>query len=97
VLSIDPPQNVSYTMPTGSAYGTMAGKTIQLQFNGFGNLNDIPGTCVNPVDNSPSDCSIAGARYVPAFAIPDGATMILNSGTTSTPLIIKALDAELRL
>jgi hypothetical protein len=31
-----------------------------------------------------------GARYVPAFAIPDGATMTISS--TNTPLIVKALD-----
>jgi hypothetical protein len=98
VVSFDPPQTVSYTVPSGAEYGTWAGKTIQLQFNGFGNLQGIPGTCVNPDDNSPADCGAAGARYVPAFALPDGATMTLTgSGSTSTPLIVKALDSEIRL
>jgi hypothetical protein len=98
VVSFDPPQNVSYTVPTGTEYGTWAGKTIQLQFNGFGNLQGIPGTCVNPLDNSPADCSTAGSRYVPAFSIPDGATMTLTGLTSgSIPLIVKALDSEIRL
>jgi len=93
VVTFDPPQNIAYTVPNGASYGSWAGKTIQLQFNGFGNLFGIPGYCVNPVDNSPADCSTAGVRYVPAFSIPDGATMTLNS----TQLIVKALDAEIRL
>lgn len=93
VVAFDPPQNIVYTVPSGERYGTWAGKTIQLQFNGFGNLYGIPGYCVNPVDNSQADCSTANTRYVPMFSIPDGATMMLNG----VPLIVKALDAELRL
>jgi len=97
VVSFDPPQNVSYTVPTGAEYGSYAGKTIQLQFNGFGNLNGIPGHCVNPNDNSDVDCG-PNTRYVPAFALPDGATMTL-SGTNngSIPVLVKALDSEVRL
>ena len=93
VVAFDPPQNISYTVPAGASYGSYAGKTIQLQFNGFGNLNGIPGYCVDPVNNSTVDCSTANARYVPMFSIPDGATMNLGS----TPLVVKALDAEIRL
>ncbi len=97
VVSFDPPQNINYTVPTGAAYGSWAGKTIQLQFNGFGNLGGIPGYCVSPADNSQVDCSTTGARYVPAFSLPDAATMTLTSGSTTTPLIVKALDTEVRL
>ncbi len=96
VVQFDPPENVAYTVPSDSAvYGSWAGKTIQLQFNGFGNLQGIPGGCVNPTDNTQEDCGIAGARYVPAFSVPDGATMTLTG--SNTPIIVKALDAELRL
>ncbi|HKK13041.1 MAG TPA: hypothetical protein VKA14_00080 [Gammaproteobacteria bacterium] len=95
LVSFDPPQDITYTVPSGSAYGTWAGKTIHLQFDGFGNLGGIPGHCVSGVDNSPTDCANANARYVPAFALPDGATMTLSGSGTS--LIVKALDAELRL
>jgi len=96
VVALDPPQNVPYTVPTGTTYGTFAGKSILLQFNGFGNLFGVPGYCVDPVTNATQDCSVSGARYVPMFSIPDGATMTLP-GTPSVPLIVKALDAELRL
>jgi hypothetical protein len=40
-------------------------------------------------------CNTPNARYVPLFSIPDGATMTLPN--PSTPLIIKALSAEIRL
>ncbi len=50
------------------------------------------------MDNSTEDCSTPGARYVPAFSIPDGATMALaGPNNTSITLIVKALDAEVRL
>jgi hypothetical protein len=97
VVAFDPPQNVSYTVPSntlnGPSYGTWATKTILLQFNGFGNLQGIPGHCVNPVDNAVVDCATPNVRYVPEFSIPDGATMTLGS----TPLIVKALNEEVRL
>lgn len=92
VVTFDPPQNIQYTVPSGAAYGTWAGKNIQLQFNGFGNLGGIPGYCVNPVDNTVANCN-QNTRYVPAFSIPDGATMTLGA----TTLVVKALDAEIRL
>jgi hypothetical protein len=95
VVVFDAPQNISYTVPNGAAYGSYAGLPILLQFNGFGNLSGIPGSCVNPVDNVSVDCSTANARFAPSFSIPDGATMTLPE--PATPLIVKALNAELRL
>lgn len=95
IVQFDAPENITYTVPSGSEYGTWAGKTIQLQFNGFGNLQGIPGQCVSPTTNSAVDCSTGGARYVPAFALPDDTTMTLTS--SNTPLIVKALNAEVRL
>jgi hypothetical protein len=95
VVAFDPPQNIAYTVPSGSAYGSYAGLPILLQFNGFGNLSGIPSTCVNPVNNAPIDCSTPNARNVPTFSLPDGATMTLPN--PATPLIVKALSAELRL
>lgn len=93
VVAFDPPQNIAYTVPSGTDFGTWSGKTIQLQFDGFGNVQGIPGYCVNPDDNSASNCNGNGVRYVPSFSIPDGATMTLNG----TALIVKALDEEIRL
>ena len=96
IVSFDAPQNIAYTVPTGSAYGSFSGIPILLQFNGFGNLYGIPGYCVDPNSNAVVDCaSNQNARNVPLFSIPDGATMTLPS--PPTPLIVKALNAELRL
>jgi hypothetical protein len=99
IVPFDPPQNIAYTVPTGTAYGSYSGLPILLQFNGFGNLQGIPGTCVNPTDNSVEDCSTNGSTYVPAFSIPDGTTMTLPSlsGSTTTPLIVKALNGAILL
>ncbi|HEY8101060.1 MAG TPA: hypothetical protein VIF82_09910 [Burkholderiaceae bacterium] len=93
VVTLDPPQNMSYIVQAADdSSGSWVGKTIQLQFSGFGNLWGIPGHCVDPVDNSVVACS-QNVRYVPEFALADGDTMTLGS----TPLIVKALDEELRL
>ena len=99
VVPFDPPQNIAYTVPTGSAYGSYAGLPILLQFNGFGNLQGIPGSCVNPADNSAEDCNVSGASYVPTFSIPDGTRMTLTSlsGGSTTPLIVKALNGQILL
>ncbi len=96
VVALDAPQNISYTVPNDPAvYGSYAGVPILLQCNGFGNLYGIPGSCVDPVNNAPVQCNVPNARYVPLFAIPDGATMTLPN--PSTPLVVKALNAEIRL
>jgi hypothetical protein len=95
VVAFDPPQNIAYTVPTGAAYGSYAGLPILLQFNGFGSLGGIPGSCVNPVNNAAEDCNVPSSRYVPSLSLPDGATMTLPNPQTA--LIIKALSAELRL
>jgi hypothetical protein len=93
VVALDPPQNIPYTVTSADdPSGNWVNKSIQLQFSGFGNLWGIPGHCVDPVDNSIVACS-QNVRFVPEFALADGATMTLGS----TPLIIKALDEELRL
>jgi hypothetical protein len=95
VVAFDAPQNIAYTVPADSSYGSYAGVPILLQFNGFGNLSGIPGSCVDAISNAPIDCSTQHARYVPLFSIPDGATMTLS--VPSTPLVVKALSAEIRL
>ncbi len=95
VVAFDAPQNISYTVPNTPAYGSYAGVPILLQFNGFGNLSGIPGSCVDPANNAAVPCNTPNARYVPLFSIPDGATMSLTN--PSTPLIVKALNAEIRL
>jgi hypothetical protein len=85
---------MAYTVPNDpAAYGTWANKPIQLQFNGFGNVYGIPGACFDPQTNLPLDCNTPSARYVPAFAIPDGTALQLGAEAVLT----RALNAELRL
>jgi hypothetical protein len=96
VVQFDAPINISYAVPATSA-GKQAsaydGKTVQMQFNGFGNIG-IPGQCVNVSDNTPTnDCSGSGKRWVPAFALDDGTQLTIGTKT----VLVKALNAELRL
>jgi len=92
VVNFDPPVQVSYTVPTGVAYGSWATKVIQLQFNGFGNLYGIPGNCVDPSTNATVPCT-PSTRYVPAFSLADGTSLTIGTHAVLT----RALDSELRL
>jgi hypothetical protein len=92
-VAFDAPQNIPFAVPNDAMlYGEWAGKPIQLQFNGFGNLYGIPGHCVDPQTNQQASCS-PSARYVPAFALADGTSLTMGSRS----LLTLALDAELRL
>lgn len=99
IVPFDPPLNIAYTVPTGTAYGSYSGLPILLQFNGFGNLEGIPGACVNPTNNAPENCNTNGSMYVPSFSIPDGTPLTLPSltGSTTTPLLVKALNGQILL
>jgi hypothetical protein len=99
-VQFDAPLNVNYTVPSnvsgGPNYGSYAGKTIVLQYGGFGDLWGVPGKCVDPKTNAlVTDCSTAGARYVPEFAIPFSQTTgVATSGSTN--YLVKWLDREIR-
>jgi len=95
-VTFDPPLDVNFTVPSGAAYGSYAGRTIVLQYNGFGDLHGIPGKCVSLASNAPVSCETAGARYVPEFIVPFDQTL----GTVtrgSTTYLVKWLDREIRL
>jgi len=97
-VTFDPPTNVPFSPSTANtnlaAGDPLLSKALQLQFNGFGELNGIPGKCVNPVDNSVVACgSGTNQRWVPAFAITDGTQLTIGSQTA----LVKYLDRELRL
>jgi hypothetical protein len=65
--------------------GSDASLPILLQFNGFGNLAGIAGSCVNPVNNVTVDCSMPNTRFLPSFSSPNGATMTLPLRGTHDP------------
>lgn len=99
-VTFDPPRNVAFvpslTNTNLQSGDVLLGKTLQLQFQGFGELHGIPGKCVTQIDNTPVACGSLGGsaeRYVPAFAITDGTSLTIGS----TAALIKYLDRELRL
>lgn len=77
----------------GAQADNFNGNKVQLQFSGFGELQGIPGSCVSPDTNLPTQCG-PSARWVPAFDMLDG-TSITDS--TPTTYYVKYLERELRL
>ena len=96
-VTFDAPLQLAYTVPTGAQYGQYAGKSIVLQYNGFGDLGGIPGTCVSMRTNATVSCNTQGARYVPSFAIPyDETKGLVTSLDGQTSYLVKWLDREIR-
>lgn len=105
VVEFDAPLPVKFVYPTNGTGGAnpaevdqkYAGNTFYLQYGGFGNLQGIPGKCVNPEDPTDTDidCSKPGRRWVPEFSIPEGATATNDAGTEN--YLIKPLEVEQRM
>ncbi len=85
------PQPAAFSVPNDTKYGEYAGATMQLQYQGFGELHGIPGACFSTLDNSPADCG-PNTRWVPAFAIADGSTVTIGGETK----YVKGLESEIR-
>jgi hypothetical protein len=94
-VQFDPPLQVTFNVPSGAAYGQYAGKSIVLQYGGFGDLWGIPGYCVSQVTNAQIDCQNQNARYVPLFVVPFDETTGVVAGD-STTYLVKWLDREIR-
>jgi hypothetical protein len=94
-VAFQAPLNVDYTVPTDGVYGGYAGRSLVLQYSGFGELWGIPGQCVSRDDNQAVSCDQPGARYVPAFVVPYDTTTGTVSAGGST-YYAKWLDRELR-
>lgn len=103
-VSFDPPKNVDYAVPNDEAFGGFAGRTLVLQYSGFGQLWGIPGHCVDARSNQAVDCGNGdqrNTRYVPAFSIPfeqtaAGRVLERLNGESSRPYLVKWLDREQR-
>ena len=95
-VAFDAPLQVTFDVPANPAlYKEYAGKSIVLQYSGFGELWGIPGICVSPTTNAEVPCDGNGARYVPSFVIPFNATTgRVKDG--STEYLVKWLDREIR-
>lgn len=91
-VSFTPPQSATFTVPQDvTKYGEYAGATMNLQYEGFGELHGIPGACFNESDNQPADCG-PNTRWVPAFAIADGSSVTIRGETK----YVKGLESEIR-
>ena len=100
-VQFDPPLSVIFTYPDSTnGYNSTAldskykGTVFYLEYNGFGDLQGIPGKCFDPATGaSQTDCSGGeNLRWVPEFAIPAASV----AGKTSEYLI-KPLQVEQRM
>lgn len=68
------------------------GTTLYLEYNGFGNLQGIPGKCVDRTTGADTSCG-PGTRWIPELTIPDGATVEGDAAA----YLAKALEKEQRM
>ena len=95
-VKFEPPMRVEYARTDADGNN----QKFVLDYNGFGELNGIPGICVDMDTGAEIDCWTAGGdggniRWVPAFAIPDGAEV--TNAATGTKYYALALEKEKRL
>lgn len=95
MVTFDAPLQVSYGVPSGAQYGAYAGKSIVLQYGGFGELWGIPGHCVSRLTNEKVSCETPESRHVPAFVIPFD-EVLGSVSNASAQMLVKWLDREIR-
>ena len=99
-VQFDAPLNVNFTVPTGAAYGSYAGTSLTLQYNGFGNLWGIPSICTSPTTNLPASCNDPTALNVPQFVIPydpaQGVVTTTSSANVATTYLVKWQQRQIR-
>jgi hypothetical protein len=93
-LSFQQPLQVLYSH-TGEGYN---GAKFYLQYNGFGDLQGLPGKCVNSDTGADANCSQQGQnqsiRWVQQFTIAEGSTVTDSSGLS---YLVKPLELEQRM
>lgn len=98
VVQFDDPLRVEWQVPADSSrFKDLAGKKLMLEYSSFGNLNGLPGHCVDRGTNGEVSCEANGHRYVPKLVIPDNETegyVTVAGGTTR--YLVKWLQRELR-
>jgi hypothetical protein len=103
-VQFDAPLNVSFTVPTGAAYGSYAGTSLILQYSGFGDLWGIPSICVSQTTNLPVNCNDPSAFNVPQFVIPydpaaspqQGLVTAMSSANVATTYLVKWQQQQIR-
>lgn len=113
-VKFDPPLAVEFVVPANTAgtskpYGNYAGTTVQLNYNGFGDLQGIPSTCVDISTNAPCVFPATNTTFYnwkPNFLIPFDGAGVANpvgkvtftpAGGTLTTYYVKPLNEEVRL
>jgi hypothetical protein len=96
IKKFDPPLQVKYVDANGT--------TFMLDYSGFGQLNGIPGKCVDMDSGADADCSQGGngnnsIRWVPQFTIAGLTTVTATDPATndSTTCYVKPLQIEQRM
>jgi hypothetical protein len=97
-LTFEPPLQVKYVHHKPGS--PLDGATFMLDYTGFGNLQGIPGKCVNMDTGLEAQCTSGSTiRYVPAFVIPptqaDGTLTKVTVDTTE--YLVKPLELEQRM
>ena len=105
-VRFEKPLKLKFTYPVAGTDGwnsantdaKYAGSEFILEYEHFGNLNNIPGHCINPEDPGArvDDCSLPGIRYVPEFTIPPLSIISSVDDPTKT-YKVKPLFVEQRL
>ena len=80
------------------------GVSFMLEYAGFGQLNGIPGKCVNMDTGADANCADSqnsqAIRWVPVFTIPslqDDSSLTFVTDPSDTPLYVKPLQIEQRM
>ncbi len=104
VISFDPPKRLVATLSTSNSTlpsgDSKLGSKVFLDYNGFGDLWGIPGSCYDKRTNEKIPCgSLSGLdqqyqAYAPDYSLQKGATVTDAAGTTS--FFVKPIDKEIR-
>lgn len=89
-LAFEQPLSVKYTRTAGGVTSTYF-----LQYAGFGELQGIPGKCVDRDSGVDTACG-PDTRWIPEFSIPAG-TNVIDGSNNTTEYIIKPLEMEQRM
>ena len=92
-LTFDPPLQVQYThSQAGNKYD---GSKFYLEYAGFGELQGIPGTCIDFNTGEKIACG-PNTRWIPEFSIPSGSE-VTDGSDASKKYYVKALEREQRM
>ena len=92
VLTFDPPLLVSYVHEWDPINNPGVTSTFYLDYSGFGNLQGIPGKCVDRDTGEEIPCG-PDSRWLPQFNIPEG-SLVTDASDNVTQYYVKPLEME---